>query len=263
MSLLWAIGICGVSIVGAGFSSFCTVPPGRIGYKNLFGKINDKQYESGFAFINPLSRMVILDLRKKIAQTESIVSSNEGLEIKVNIDVVYRLKKENAKEIYLSAGAEYEKVLLFPQINSSIRDAISGHNAKALYNDETRIEIKNKIFNDLNRIQTNGIVVEDVLINKIVLPQGLIKSIENKLQAEQEMQKMDFTLAKEKKEAERKEIEATGIKTFQTIVSEGISQELLQWKGITATEELAKSPNSKVVIIGNSTTGLPLIFNSE
>ena len=95
------------------------------------------------------------------------------------------------------------------------------------------------------------------------LPLALMRSIENKLQAEQEMQKMDFILEKEKKEAERKEIEATGIKNFQTIVSEGISRELLEWKGISATEELTKSPNTKILIIGNSANGLPLIFNPE
>lgn len=259
--IIGGASICGGIIIGK--SSFKTIPAGHIGYKNLFGNVYDKQYQAGFTFINPFAGMVKLDLRKKIAHNESLVSSIEGLQIKVDVDVVHRLDGQTAKHTYVSVGLHYDTVLLIPQINSCVRDAIAGYYAKDLYNDKTRAEIKEKILNDLKKMVTSGIVIEDVLINKIVLPTNLTNSIEDKLRAEQEMQKMDFTLEKERKEAERKQIEAIGIKSFQTTVSQGISRELLEWKGISATEDLAKSPNAKIVIIGNTKNGLPIIFSES
>ena len=258
-----AIGVVFGSVVLTSLSSFRTIPAGHIGYKNLFGNVFDKQYQSGFAFMNPLAKMVKLDLRKKVAHNESLVSSIEGLEIRVDIDVVHRLDKKTAKDTYINVGMYYDNVLLIPQINSCVRDAISGYYAKDLYNDKTRIEIKDKIVNDLTKMVTSGIIIEDVLINKIVLPTNLVRSIECKLQAEQEMQKMEFTLEKERKEAERKRIEATGINDFQEIVSQGITRELLEWKGITATESLCSSSNAKLIFIGNSKNGLPMVFSDN
>lgn len=256
-------GVCIGALGLTGFASFNTIPAGHVGYKNLFGKVYDEQYQSGFMFMNPLARMVNLDLRKKIAHSESTVSSIEGLEIRVDIDVVHRLDKDTAKDTYINVGKHYDNVLLTPQINSCVRDAIAGYNAKDLYNDKARIEIKKKISDDLIKTVTSSIIIEDVLINKIILPVNLTRSIENKLQAEQEMQKMDFTLAKERKESERKQIEAEGIKAFQNTVSQGISRELLEWKAISATEEISKSNNTKIVIIGNTNNGLPLLFSDN
>ena len=258
-----AVGIGGSFLSLTGLTGFNTIPAGHVGYKNLFGNVYDKQYQSGFVIINPFAKIVKLDLRKKIAHGESLVSSIEGLEIKVDIDVVHRLDVETAKDTYINVGLDYDKILLIPQINSCVRNAISGYYAKDLYNDKTRVEIKEKILRDLTKMVISGIIIEDVLINKIVLPLNLTKAIENKLQAEQEMQKMDFTLEKEKKESERKQIEAEGIKAFQNTVSQGISKELLEWKGISATETLCQSPNTKIVIIGNTKNGLPMIFSDN
>jgi regulator of protease activity HflC (stomatin/prohibitin superfamily) len=255
-----------IGMLGASWTlmkSFEKIPTGHIGFKNLFGHVYDQQYESGYTFINPFAQMIKLNLRKKIAHNEVSVSSNEGLGIEVSIDVVNRLDKEVAKDIYINTGVDYEKVLLNPQINSCVREIISGYNAKDLYNDKARMEVKEKILTNLTKMVIRGIVIEDVLINRIILPKNLSISIENKLQAEQEMEKMDFTLSKERKEAERKQIEAEGIKAFQNIVSQGISRELLEWKGITATEEFARSPNAKIVIIGNTKNGLPMVFSDN
>lgn len=257
------VGVGGTFIALTGLSGFNTIPAGHVGYKNLFGNVYDKQYQSGFVFVNPLANVVKLDLRKKIAHGESLVSSIEGLEIKVDIDVVHRLDVKTAKDTYVNVGLDYDKILLIPQINSCVRNAIAGYYAKDLYNDKTRIEIKEKILRDLTKMVISGIIIEDVLINKIVLPTNLTRAIENKLQAEQEMQKMEFTLEKERKESERKQIEAEGIKAFQDTVSLGITKDLLQWKGISATEALCLSPNTKILLIGNTNNGLPMIFSEN
>jgi regulator of protease activity HflC (stomatin/prohibitin superfamily) len=242
--------------------SFHQIPAGRIGYKNLFGNVYEKRYEPGYTFMNPLADMVVMDLRKKILNYESQVSSNEGLEIKVEVNIVYRLDHELAQDTYKTTGYNYENIMITPQVNACVRDAISGYNAKDLYNDKTRVEIRDKIHNELLRTMSKNVIVDDVLINKIVLPSNLTKAIEEKLKAEQEMQKMEFTLEKEKKEAERKEIEARGIKAFQDMVSGEISDKILQWKAIDATEKLALSSNSKLVFIGNGKDGLPVLMSA-
>jgi regulator of protease activity HflC (stomatin/prohibitin superfamily) len=147
-----------------------------------------------------------------------------------------------------------------PNLRSAIRESTASHSANALYSGE-REKVAAEIINALNReLGKRGIVVENVLLRDIQLPAALKQSIEAKQQAEQESLAMSFRLQKEKQEAERKRIEAAGIRDFQQIVAQGISPQLLEWKGIEATETLAKSPNTKVVVIGNQKNGLPLIL---
>ncbi len=161
-------------------------------------------------------------------------------------------------------------------IESGLRNIVSSYEAKDLYNEKTRNEIKKKMDLEINTVlKENGFVISDILINKIKLPEQLQKSIENKLKSEQENEQMTFIIEREKKqlvfniekekmEADRKTIEANGIKAFQDIVSKGISKELIGWKAIEATEKLAKSSNAKIVIIGNKDSGgLPIIFPTD
>lgn len=252
--------ITGLSMLGV---SFKTVPVGHVGLQNFFGNIGTKEYQSGFHIINPFSSLIKMDLRNQVLKDESSVASCEGLNIEANVDIVYKLQNQKAREVYMTVGENYRNVLLIPQFKSVIRNTISSYEAKALYTEKTRLEIQNKIENELkNKVTPNGIEIQDVLINKMTLPSGLRNSIENKLQMQQEQQKMAFIVEKERLESDRKQIEAEGIKKFQDIVSSGVSEQLLRWKGITATEELAKSPNSKIIIFGNP-DGLPIIFNPK
>jgi len=141
-----------------------------------------------------------------------------------------------------------------------VREATASHSANALYTG-AREEVANAIQEQLtSALSPRGIYVERVLLRDIQLPAMLKASIEAKQQAEQDALRMSFVLQKEKQEAERKRIEAQGISDFQRIVAQGISPQLLEWKGIEATEKLAASTNSKVVIVGNSKNGLPLIL---
>ena len=245
------------------YKSLKVVHPGHVGYQNLFGKVSEKEYKSGIHLINPFASMINMSLKTKALNSEVSVASKEGLNIDIKIDTIYRLKKEESRNIFINIGQNYEAVLLEPQLNSMLRDIISGYDAKALYTDSTREEIKKKLITDIKKkAEFNGIIVEDVLVNRIRLPFNLQNSIEEKLKSEQEMEKMNFVIEKERKEADRKKIEAEGIKSFQSIVSEGISEQLLRWKGIEATKSLQNSPNSKIIIIGGK-DGLPIIFNSE
>jgi prohibitin 1 len=154
-------------------------------------------------------------------------------------------------------------VLLVPNFRSAIRAVTAAHTASALYSDG-REGIASRILSDLQQqVQPRGIVIENVLLRDLQLPESLKNAIEAKQQAEQEAQRMEFVLQKERQEAERKRVEAGGIKDFQNIVTQGISDKLLEWKGIEATIELSKSQNAKIVVVGNPRNGLPLLFSAE
>ena len=155
------------------------------------------------------------------------------------------------------------EVLLVPTFRSAIRAITAGNTAASLYSDG-REGIANQILEDVRRqVAPRGIIVENVLLRDLQLPDSLKHAIEAKQPAQQEAQRMEFVLQREKQEAERKRVEAAGIKDFQDIVSQGISEKLLEWKGIEATMELVKSTNSKVIVVGNSKNGLPLIYAGD
>jgi regulator of protease activity HflC (stomatin/prohibitin superfamily) len=165
-----------------------------------------------------------------------------------------------ASEVYRTIGPNYKDVLIEPNLRAAIREATASHSANALYTGEREMVAKQIRDQLVTILGQRGFIVESILLRDIQLPITLKSSIEAKQQAEQEALAMSFRLQKEKQEAERKRIEAAGIRDFQQIVAQGISPQLLEWKGIEATENLAKSANSKIVVIGNSKNGLPLIL---
>jgi regulator of protease activity HflC (stomatin/prohibitin superfamily) len=180
----------------------------------------------------------------------------------MNLDtsLIYHLNPDKAAEVYQKIGPNYLEVLVEPNLRAAIREATASHTANALYTGEREMVAK-QIFDELsNLLGPRGLIVESVLLRDIQLPSTLKASIEAKQQAEQESLAMSFRLQKEKQEAERKRIEAAGVRDFQQIVTQGISAQLLEWKGIEATETLAKSPNTKIVVIGSGKSGLPLIL---
>jgi len=180
----------------------------------------------------------------------------------MNLDtsLIYHLSPDRAADVYQKIGPNYVEVLIEPNVRAAIREATASHTANALYTGEREMVAK-QIFDELyNLLGQRGFVVESVLLRDIQLPATLKASIESKQQAEQESLAMSFRLQKEKQEAERKRIEAAGVRDFQSIVAQGISPQLLEWKGIEATELLAKSPNAKIVVIGSGKNGLPLIL---
>jgi prohibitin 1 len=180
----------------------------------------------------------------------------------MNLDtsLIYHLNPDKAADVFQKIGPNYVEVLVEPNLRAAIREATASHTANALYTGEREMVAK-QIFDQLaGLLGQRGFIVESVLLRDIQLPATLKASIESKQQAEQESLAMSFRLQKEKQEADRKRIEAAGVRDFQQIVAQGISPALLEWKGIEATELLAKSPNAKVVVIGGGKSGLPLIL---
>jgi regulator of protease activity HflC (stomatin/prohibitin superfamily) len=239
------------------------IPAGHVGVVDFFGNVSPVPRQAGINFVNPLARIVKMSIKTQELKEQMDVPSKEGLTVGLEVSVLYHLDPRKAPEVYKTVGSNYASVILEPNFRSVTRGVTAGYEAKALYTSE-REHLSQQILRDLEKITgPRGILVEATPLRRVMLPQGLTQSIESKLQAEQESQRMQFVLTKEKQEADRKRIEAQGISDFQRIVVQGISDQLLRWKGIEATEKLAMSPNAKVVVIGAGKDGLPLILDTQ
>ena len=212
---------------------------------------------------NPLATIAKMSIKTQELKEVMDVPSKEGLTVGLEISALFHLDPERAPEVYKTIGPNYEEIILQPQFRSVARGVTATYDAKALYTSEREV-VARTILADLQKlVETRGITVESTPLRKVGLPPGLTQAIEEKLRAEQESQRMEFVLLKETQEAERKRIEAKGIADFQDIVAKGISDPLLRWKGIEATEKIASSPNAKVIVIGAGRDGLPLILDTK
>ena len=260
VSLLVSVGAAAVAI----FNLFTVIPAGNVGVVDFLGNVSENTLRPGVNLVNPMARIVKYSYKTQTMKETMSVVSKEGLPVRMEVNLQFKMDPAKANEIYKSVQeGDYINVILIPQFRSVARAITAKYEAKALYT-ELRSQLAQEILTELQkRVGQRGIIVEQVPLRQIVLPPGLARAIEEKLQADQESQRMEFVLLKEKQEAERKRIEAKGIKDFQSIVSEGINDQLLRWKGIEATEKLANSPNSKVVVIGSGKDGLPLILGGN
>jgi prohibitin 1 len=258
---LIGLGLAAFLVVILLFSSVTRVGTGRVGVLTLFGKVQTGEtLGEGIHLINPLKTNNELSIQTQTLKESASVPSSEGLMMSLDTSLIYHLNPDHAADVFQKIGADYENVVVEPTLRSAIREATASHTANALYTGEREMVAK-QIFDQVNtQLSLRGLTVENVLLRDIQLPTTLKSAIEAKQQAEQESLAMNFRLQKETQEAQRKRIEAAGVRDFQQIVAQGITPSLLEWKGIEATENLAKSPNSKVVVIGNNKNGLPLIL---
>lgn len=255
--------ILGVVVFLVLWTSTTSIPTGHVGVLTLFGRVTGEVLSEGLHMINPLKSVHKMSIQTQTMKESASVPSNEGLMMSLDTSLIFKLDRTKAAEVYQGIGENYVNVVLEPNLRAAIRGVTSAHSANALYTG-AREEVAQRIQDELAQILApRGIVVERVLLRDIQLPAMLRSSIEAKQQAEQDALRMSFVLQKEKQEAERKRIEGQGIADFQRIVAQGISPQLLEWKGIEATEKLALGSNAKVVIIGNPKTGLPLILGPQ
>ena len=255
-----SLGIAAFLVVILLFASVTRVQSGHVGVLTLFGRVTGEVLPEGIHMINPFKSSNELSIRTQEIKESASVPSAEGLVMNLDTSLIYHLDPEKAADVYQKIGPNYRDVFIEPNLRAAIREATASHSANALYSGERELVAKQIRDQLTTLLGQRGILVESILLRDIQLPQTLKVSIEAKQQAEQEALAMSFRLQKEKQEAERKRIEAAGIRDFQQIVAQGISPQLLEWKGIEATENLAKSTNAKVVVIGNSKNGLPLIL---
>lgn len=257
---LLAVAFLVVMLVILLFASVARVDSGHVGVLTLFGRVTGEVLPEGIHLINPFKANNELSVRTQEVKESASVPSSEGLVMNLDTSLIYHLNAGKAAEVFRSLGPNYVSVLVEPNLRAAIREATASHTANALYTGEREMVAKQVNEQLRSQLTPRGIEVENVLLRDIQLPQTLKASIETKQQAEQEALAMSFRLQRERQEAERKRIEAQGVRDFQQIVAQGITPSLLEWKGIEATETLAKSANSKVVVIGNNKNGLPLIL---
>jgi prohibitin 1 len=257
---LIGLGIAAFLLVILLFSAVTKVGTGHVGVLSLFGKVSGETLGEGIHLINPLKTNNELSIQTQTLKESASVPSSEGLMMSLDTSLIYHLNPDRAAEVFQKIGADYENVVVEPTLRSAIREATASHTANALYTGEREMVAKQIYDQVTTQLNQRGLTVENVLLRDIQLPATLKAAIEAKQQAEQESLAMNFRLQKETQEAQRKRIEAAGVRDFQQIVAQGITPSLLEWKGIEATENLAKSSNSKVVVIGNNKNGLPLIL---
>jgi prohibitin 1 len=243
---------------------FTQIPAGHVGVVDFFGVVSDATLRAGINPVNPLANVIKYSIQTQEHKETMQVLSREGLTIGLEVSSLYRLNPDSAARVYKTvSGGDYETIILIPQFRSICRAVTASFQASALYSTE-RERLGSTILDELARaVAPRGVTIESTPIRNVALPSQLTEAIEQKQRADQESQRMEFILTKEKQEADRKRIEAKGIADFQTIVAAGISEQLLRWKGIEATEKIAQSPNTKVIIVGAGKDGLPIILDTK
>lgn len=268
--------IVGIVIILLGIlsSTFKQIDAGKVGVKSLYGSVQSDILESGLHVINPLLDITNFDVQTQNYTMSAIhtegaqegddairVLSNDGLEVVIDLTVLYRVVPEDAPKILKGIGENYTDKIVRPVTRTRIRDNAVYYDAVALYSTK-RNEFQQRIFKSIeDDFKKRGLVLEQLLIRNINLPASVKTTIESKINAEQEAQKMQFVLQKEKQEAERKRVEAQGIADYQRIISSGLTDKQLQYEQIKAQKEIATSPNTKIIFMGKGSA--PVILSDK
>jgi regulator of protease activity HflC (stomatin/prohibitin superfamily) len=268
------IKLIGVALIfiGVVMSSVVQIGPGEVGVQKLFGKVNSNTLESGLNVVNPLVEVVTFDIKTQnytmsakhdegdVAGDDAIrVLSADGLEVVIDLTVLYRVIPNDAPRILQEIGTDYRNTIVRPICRTKIRDNAVYYDAVALYSTK-RDEFQSRIYQTIEKdFKSRGLLLEQLLIRNITLPASVKTTIESKINAEQDAQKMTFVLQKERQEAERKRVEAQGIADYQKILSTGLSDKQLQYEMIKA---IATSPNAKLIIM-NGGAKTPLILDGK
>jgi len=273
-STLRNIGLAAI-VVGILLSSVKQIDAGYVGVKSLFGKVQNDVLRSGLSLVNPLVDVRELDIRTQnytmsgvhdegtISGDDAIrVLTSDGLEVTIDLSVLYRLNPDEAPRLIREIGTDYVDKIVRPITRTRIRDNSVYYEAVALYSTK-RDEFQERIFRNIEAdFKKRGLMLENLLVRNITLPASVKTAIEQKINAEQEAQKMQFVLQKEKQEAERKRVEAQGIADYQRIISESLTDRQLQYEQIKAMKDLAASSNSKIIVMP-SKGGVPIILDSK
>ncbi len=255
------------------FSSVVEIGPGQVGVQTLFGSVQNRVLYSGLSIVNPFVQVEKMDVKTQAytmstAQDEGNIKgddaiwalSMDGLTIKLDVTVWYRLNDGDAPQVYRTIGVDYVDKIVRPAIRTALRDVSVLYSATDIYSGKRGDFVTGVTKNVEEAFNNRGIILERVLLRNVELPDKIKSAIDDKIAAEQKAQQMVYVLQKEKQEAERKAIEAQGISNYNKIVSQSITDQVLQLKGIEATLELAKSTNSKMVVMNGK--NMPLIFGA-
>ena len=285
--ILSSIGALALAAIAGTFQCVVVIPSGSVGVPVFFGKVIDEPMANGLHIVPPWINLDILSVRTqsytmshvhnegaKIGDDSINVLTSNGMEMKLDVTVTYRLMPEAAPWVYRNLGEAYEDRLIRPGIGTAIREAVSKFSDEEVYGVkremlaqtmQTKLDtaIQKTISGDYSDVPAKVFSVSNVLVRSIELPPAVTEGINRKLVMKQESERMEFQIERDKKEAERKVIEAKGIQDSQEIIAKGITPDYLTWKSIEATEMLARSPNAKIIIIGNTKNGLPIMLDQS
>jgi len=251
-----------VVAVSASLAACSTIPSGRTGveWTPSRGTMN-RTLSEGFHVVSPFSKVYMVDLREQQRDIDLDVLADNGLEIKLTTSILYQPVAAEAAELIKQTGPQYYSTLIGPHVRSSARRVVGRYSPEEIYSTK-REQIEREIREDVTRkLDGSHLSVNAILIREVHLPDVVQGAIQAKLQEEQKALEMRYVLDRTRQEAERKRIEAAGIADYQSTIAKGLSDKILAWQGIEATEKLAESPNAKVVVIGSGKDGLPLILN--
>jgi prohibitin 1 len=242
-------------------SSCRVVRQGNVGVKRTLGKINENVLNEGARWYNPfVSTIIIVPVRTINMEVKLDLPSKEGLNVEAEISILYHVDRTRATEVIATIGGDYEQAMILPVFRASSADVTARFMAKDMHTGN-RQGIENEIKNNMMQIlEKRGFIIESVLMKSIKLPPNLYRAIEEKLEAEQLAQRMQFVLERERQEAERKKVEAEGIRDANRIIAEGLTPQIIQFQSLEVYRELSNSPNTKV-IIGSGTT--PLLIDPK
>jgi regulator of protease activity HflC (stomatin/prohibitin superfamily) len=263
-----------VIAIGIAISCFVQVDAGQVGVKKLFGKIQNDVLESGLHFINPLYEVEKVDVKTlnytmsgvhdeggKSGDDAIRVLTADGLEVTIDLTVLFRVNKSDAPRLLKETGSDFQEKIVRPIARTKIRDNAVYYDAISLYSTK-RDEFQNRIYKSIeDEFKKRGLQLENLLVRNITLPASVKAVIEQKINAEQDAQKMQFVLQKEKQEAERKRVEAQGISDYQRIINVGLTDNQLQYEQIKAMKEIALSQNAKIIVMGKGNT--PVILDTK
>lgn len=242
-------------------TSCAVIRPGDVGIKRTLGKLKGKTKTQGVIFFNPfISTIVRIPIRTVNKEIRLNLPSKEGLNVQAEISILYHIEEEKVSEIISTVGRKYEQTLILSTFRSASADVCARFFAKDMHSGQRGI-IEKEIKTQMSKLlDGRGFVIEAVLLKSITLPQGLYAAIEAKLRAEQEAQQMTFILQREEKEADRKRIEAQGVRDAQLIIKEGITDENIKWKSLEVLKEISMSPNAKLILTDGKT---PVLINGD
>lgn len=235
-------------------TSCAVIRPGEVGFKQRAGVLKPKAYIAGMHMFNPfVSKFIKINTRTVEAYNELIVPSKEGLSVKAELSLLYHVKPESTRDVYIKFGTGYEEIIIMSNFRAITREVCAKYSAKELYA-TSRENIEKAIFDNMTGVLSPyGIVVDAVLLKDIFMPDQITKAIQNKVEAEQAAQQMEFVIEKQKKEAERMLIEAEAIKKSQLLINEALDAKALQYRKIEMLKQLNGSPNAKVIIMDTKT----------
>jgi len=252
--------IIAMMCIGLMAASCATVNPGEVGVKQTFGRLNGGIKESGLIWTGLFSNLITVPTRTINKEVKLNLPSKEGLNVKAEISILYHVQKNKVIDIINEIGLDYERVLILSAFRSASADVCAQFFAKDMHSGRRDVIEQDILRKMQDIIGDRGFIIENVLMKSISLPDGLYSAIEAKLQAEQQAQQMEFVLDREKMEAERKRVEAEGIRDAQKIIKEGITEENIKWRSLEVFQELSNSQNAKIIITNGET---PMLINSD